>query len=41
MDHVVAIRLGGRSTKDNLVTCCWQCNQQKRDSNIVDFLLSK
>lgn len=41
MDHVVPIALGGKSTKDNIVCACLDCNQKKRSQNPVDFLLSK
>ena len=37
MDHVVALRLGGRSTKDNIVVCCLSCNRQKKDDYMVDW----
>lgn len=30
MDHVVPLARGGRSTKDNLVACCKECNTKKR-----------
>lgn len=40
MDHVVALSRGGRSTKSNIVVACRDCNQDKKDSNIVDYLLS-
>jgi 5-methylcytosine-specific restriction endonuclease McrA len=28
-DHVVPISHGGRTSVDNLVTCCWNCNYGK------------
>ena len=37
MDHVVALRLGGKSTKDNIVPSCLPCNRKKRDSYMVDW----
>ena len=40
MDHVVALSRGGRSTKSNIVTACYACNQNKKDRHIVDYLLS-
>lgn len=40
MDHVVALSRGGCSTKSNIVTACHACNQNKKDRNIVDYLLS-
>jgi len=30
MDHVVPLARGGRSTKDNLVTSCKECNTKKK-----------
>ncbi len=30
MDHVVPLSRGGRSTKDNLVTSCKECNTKKK-----------
>lgn len=31
MDHVVPLTRGGRSVKSNLVTCCKECNNQKKN----------
>jgi 5-methylcytosine-specific restriction protein A len=30
MDHIVPLARGGRSTKGNLVPCCKDCNNQKK-----------
>ena len=30
MDHIVPLARGGRSTKDNLVVCCKECNNKKK-----------
>ena len=30
MDHLVPLSRGGRSTKENLVPCCKDCNTRKR-----------
>ncbi len=30
MDHLVPLARGGRSTKDNLVPCCKDCNNLKK-----------
>ena len=30
MDHLLPLACGGRSTKDNLVPCCKQCNNKKK-----------
>jgi len=31
MDHVVPLTRGGRSVKNNLVTCCKECNNRKKN----------
>ncbi len=31
MDHIVPLARGGRSTKDNLVACCKECNTSKKN----------
>ncbi len=30
MDHVVPLIRGGKSTKNNIVPCCKQCNNEKK-----------
>jgi 5-methylcytosine-specific restriction endonuclease McrA len=30
MDHIVPLARGGRSSKDNLVACCKECNTKKK-----------
>jgi 5-methylcytosine-specific restriction protein A len=30
MDHIVPLARGGKSTKENLVTCCKECNNKKK-----------
>ncbi|PLX52382.1 MAG: HNH endonuclease [Desulfobulbaceae bacterium] len=30
MDHIVPLARGGRSTKENLVACCKDCNNKKK-----------
>lgn len=30
MDHLLPLAMGGRSTKDNLVPCCKECNNRKK-----------
>lgn len=37
MDHVIPLSRGGRSTKDNLVPCCKDCNNQKKSSLPVEW----
>ena len=37
MDHVIPLSRGGRSTKDNLVPCCKECNIKKKSSLPVEW----
>lgn len=37
MDHVIPLVRGGRSTKDNLVPCCKECNTRKKSSLPVEW----
>ncbi len=37
MDHVIPLARGGRSTKDNLVPCCKECNNQKKSLLPVEW----
>ncbi len=37
MDHVIPLARGGRSTKDNLVPCCHECNSKKKSSLPVEW----
>ena len=30
MDHIVPLARGGRSSKDNIVACCKECNTRKK-----------
>jgi 5-methylcytosine-specific restriction endonuclease McrA len=30
MDHIIPLARGGRSTKENLVPCCKDCNNKKK-----------
>ena len=30
MDHIIPLARGGRSTKENLVACCKECNNKKK-----------
>lgn len=41
MDHLVPLTAGGRSTKDNIVISCWECNQKKKDQSIIDLMLAQ
>lgn len=38
LDHYVPRYLGGSSHPDNLVLCCWQCNQEKSHSQPGEWL---
>lgn len=29
VDHIIPTSRGGRDDDDNLVACCWPCNQRK------------
>ena len=37
MDHVIPLSRGGRSTKDNLVPCCKDCNTKKKSLLPVEW----
>lgn len=37
MDHIIPLARGGRSTKDNLVPCCKECNNKKKGSLPVEW----
>ena len=37
MDHVIPLARGGRSTKDNLVPSCKECNTKKKSSLPVEW----
>jgi 5-methylcytosine-specific restriction endonuclease McrA len=37
MDHIIPLSRGGRSTKDNLVPCCKECNNAKKNSLPVEW----
>ena len=37
MDHVIPLGRGGRSTKDNLVPCCKECNNKKKSLLPVEW----
>ncbi|MCL2789076.1 MAG: HNH endonuclease [Desulfobulbus sp.] len=37
MDHVIPLTRGGRSTKDNLVPCCKECNTSKQSLLPVEW----
>ncbi len=37
MDHIIPLSRGGRSTKDNLVPCCKDCNTRKKGSLAIEW----
>jgi len=37
MDHIIPLARGGRSTRDNLVPCCKECNNRKKNSLPVEW----
>ena len=37
MDHIIPLSRGGRSTKDNLVPCCKDCNTRKKGSLPIEW----
>ena len=37
MDHIIPLSRGGRSTRDNLVPCCKQCNTRKKSSLPIEW----
>ena len=41
MDHIVALADGGRSIKSNVVACCKECNNQKKDASFLDWVLHR
>jgi 5-methylcytosine-specific restriction endonuclease McrA len=41
MDHIVPIADGGRSTKSNVVVCCKDCNNRKKDASFMDWVLQQ
>lgn len=38
-DHLVAIKLGGSNTQDNVIPCCKYCNSRKKDRPV--FVMAK
>lgn len=36
-DHIVPLARGGRDRFDNLVDCCYRCNQLKADLTLEEF----
>jgi 5-methylcytosine-specific restriction endonuclease McrA len=40
-DHVIPLSRGGTNARENILWVCAQCNLQKRDKLLVDFLVSR
>ena len=38
MDHILPLIRGGQSIKSNLVPACKQCNSDKKDSLVFDWI---
>lgn len=41
MDHIVPLIRWGRSTKNNVVVACKQCNSEKKHKTLVEIRLHK
>ncbi|MCB0413217.1 MAG: HNH endonuclease [Bdellovibrionales bacterium] len=39
MDHRVPLSRGGKSSKNNIVTCCKDCNNKKKNYTSAELLL--
>ena len=39
IDHIVPIARGGRSTRGNMVVCCFDCNQKKKYLTPAEMIL--
>ncbi len=37
MDHQIPLSRGGRSSRDNLVPCCKECNTNKKNSLTIEW----
>ena len=40
-DHIIAKHRGGRDVWANLTAACFRCNQNKSDTDLLSFLLSR
>jgi len=38
MDHKTPIARGGRSTKNNIVPCCKECNSEKKHMTVSEWI---
>lgn len=41
MDHLIPISKGGISSKGNVVPCCKECNNKKKNLTPVDIILDR
>ena len=41
MDHIVPLARGGRSAKGNVVSCCKECNSEKKYYTPVEMVMKK
>jgi 5-methylcytosine-specific restriction endonuclease McrA len=41
MDHIVPLARGGRSTRNNVVVCCKECNNKKKYMTPAEIALQK
>ena len=41
MDHIVPLSRGGKSTKNNVVPCCKECNNEKKYLTPAEMILKK
>ena len=37
LDHVIPKSHGGMNRKDNLVACCWDCNDKRRNMELAEW----
>lgn len=41
MDHKVPVSKGGKSTKNNIVLCCKDCNTKKKNNTAAEMVVNK
>lgn len=39
IDHIIPLSKGGMHTRKNIVACCWECNQKKRNKDFYEWYL--
>lgn len=37
-DHIVPVNKGGKDSMDNLVACCYECNQIKKNYTLYELI---